>query len=69
VGKLLSGFCSTNHFACDQFVSQEVFPCSRNEGSENKKDQSGRQEGSADSTVKVGWQKSSPDQKATSSGT
>jgi hypothetical protein len=43
--------------------------CSGKEGSENKKAQSGRQEGSADSTVKGGWQKSSPDQKATSSGT
>jgi hypothetical protein len=42
---------------------------SRKEGGENKKAQSNRQEGSADSTVKRGWQKSSPDQKATSSGT
>ena len=31
VGKLLSGFgfCSTNHFACDHFVSQEVHPLSQ----------------------------------------
>jgi len=31
VAKLLSGFgfCSTNHFAGDQFVSQGVFPLSQ----------------------------------------
>jgi hypothetical protein len=34
--------------------------CSGKEGSENKKAQSGRQEGSADSAAKRGWQKSSP---------
>jgi len=34
--------------------------CSHKEGSENKKAQSSRQEGGTDSTLKGGWQKSSP---------